>query len=305
MASRIVRNGLRGTLLAAALLVAQSAGAGEGAIVFSKTPIDPASPASLTTSFQAGDHIYGLMMPKQTWRQLYGAKAKTKAMLLLMWTIDGKKQIGGYINIVDPKGIDSKHMVFDIAPAVDKMTAYRDPGVVYGIRRGIKKGACQFTLELSKLTPGKHTMEFWVHDYGKKHVAGSFEIQGGDYRFYADLHAKIKAEIAGSRTMPAAKKTDKTLAAEMTKLLKNAGWPNVLRLNIVDRDWWLDRVAGGDTPIKSRHMAAAAAYKDKDGKCYYRVCTFHQHKTLTGAFGPLELTHQGKPVSIQEANIHR
>ncbi len=108
--------------------------------------------------------------------------------------------------------------------------------------------------------------------------------------------------VTGGRTMPKAKKTDKAMEAKMAGLLRNAGWPNVLRLLIVDKDWWIHRVSGGNSPVKSRHMAVAT-YKDKDGQCYYRVCTFHQHRQLGGGFGPLELTHQGTPVPIPEANV--
>lgn len=280
-----------------------SAAAGEGTIVFSKQPITPADPQNLTRSFQAGDHVYGLMQPLKTWREIYKGKIRdNKAELLLMWSIDGEKKVGGYVVVEKPEYIDGKAIVFDIAPALDKMTAYRDPGVVYGDWRGIKKGACQFTLELSQLKPGKHTFELWVFDYGDKHVVGSFDIEGQDFSAYAKLHEAIKADVAGARTLPAAQKTDKAMEEEMKKLLLNAGWPNVLRLNIVDKDWWIDRVAGGESAVKGRHMDAAAAYKDKDGKCYYRVCQFAQQR-LVGGFASLELTHQGNPVSIPEENV--
>ena len=292
-----------GIVLVLAATCGAGARAGQGTIVFSKEPIDPANPQNLTRSFQAGDSIYGLMQPRQTWRELYGDKAKEQAMLLLMWTLDGQPKVGGYITVVKPAYIDSKTLVFDVAPALARMTAYRDPGVEYDQHRGIKKGACQFTLELSQLKPGKHTVEFCILDFGEKHVVGSFDIEGQDYSAYAKLHEQIKADVTGARTLPAAQKTDKAMEDEMRKLLLNAGWPNVLRLNIVDKDWWIDREAGGDSPVKSRHMDAAAACKDKDGKCYYRVCTFHQQRQVGGGFGALELTHQGIPVPIPEENI--
>jgi hypothetical protein len=281
---------------------AGTGGAG-GTIVFSSQPIDPKAPANLSTSFKAGDRIYGLIMPVKPWREIYGDKASEKADLLLMWKLDGIEKVGGYVAVVKPEYIDSAATPLDIAPDLEHMSAYRDPGIQYGDYRGIKKGPCHFTLELSQLKPGKHTLEFWINDFGQKHAIGGFEIAGDDYSAYAGLHARIKEEITGGRTLPAARKTDKAMEDTMVKLLKNAGWTDVLRLNIVDKDWWLDRVEGGDSPIKSRHMAAAAAYKDKDGQCYYRVCTFHQHMLITGAFGPLELTDQANPVPIPEANI--
>ena len=72
----------------------------------------------------------------------------------------------------------------------------------------------------------------------------------------------------------------------------------------MDKDWWIDRVSGGDSPVKSRHIAAAALARDADGY-YYKVCTFHQDKLLTGGFGELYLSHQGDRVPIPEANIDK
>jgi hypothetical protein len=285
---------------------AEEEGAGEGPVVFSKQPIDPAKPQKLTNSFKAGDHIYGLMMPKKSWLEIYGEKAEQKAGLLLQWKIDDTDKVSGYINVVDPKYIKGKTLVFDIAPSIDKMTAYRDAGVEYDDwRSGIKKGACHFTFELGKLTPGKHTLSFWIMNYGEKPVLGSFEIEGTDYGFYTKLHEQIKAEVTGGRNLPPAQMTDKAMEAAMVKLLKNAGWSDVLRLNIVDKEWWFDRESGGDSAIVSRHLDAAAAYKDKDGKCYYRVCRFHQRRLISGEYGTLELTDQGKPVNLPEENIKK
>ena len=73
-----------------------------GTIVFSKQPIAPANPQNLTGSFRAGDHIYGLMMPQKTWREIYGESAEQKAGLLLQWKIDDTERVGGYINVVPP-----------------------------------------------------------------------------------------------------------------------------------------------------------------------------------------------------------
>jgi hypothetical protein len=77
----------------------------------------------------------------------------------------------------------------------------------------------------------------------------------------------------------------------------------VLKLHIVDKDWWINRVAGGNSAIESRHMAAAAAYKDADNKHYYKICTFHEHRLITGGFGPLELTHQSPPIPISAERL--
>jgi len=79
----------------------------------------------------------------------------------------------------------------------------------------------------------------------------------------------------------------------------------VYRIHIVDKDWWYDRHSGGDSPIVGRHIAAAALYKDTDGKYCYRVCTFEQRKLITGGFGALELTDQGRKIPIPAENIDK
>lgn len=75
---------------------------------------------------------------------------------------------------------------------------------------------------------------------------------------------------------------DEHIAKNMRSLLKNAGWDNVYRLNITDKDWWIERVNGGNTPVKSRYLAAVALAKKSDGSYFYKKCTFHQDKLITG-----------------------
>ncbi|MBN2473155.1 MAG: hypothetical protein JXB62_01005 [Pirellulales bacterium] len=44
-------------------------------------------------------------------------------------------------------------------------------------------------------------------------------------------------------------------------------------------------------------------YKDADNKCYYKFCTFHEHRLITGGFGPLELVHQSLPVPVSAKSL--
>ncbi len=111
-----------------------------------------------------------------------------------------------------------------------------------------------------------------------------------------------KGAASGHSGFPAAGMKRASLEARMKALLVDAGWPEVKRLVIVDKAWWIDRVAGADSPVESRHLDAAAAACDADG-CYYRVCTFHQWAVAGGGFGDLELTTEGpkKPLSKSDA----
>jgi len=98
---------------------------------------------------------------------------------------------------------------------------------------------------------------------------------------------------------------NKALEEKMAGLLKNAGWPAIYRLNIVDKDWWLDRASGGDSPIVSRRMAAAALTQDSDGSYYYCVVSFQQPRLITGDWGKLEILKVGAKNPLPKANIDK
>lgn len=284
------------------------AAAGGTSILFSESPIDPASPGDLTTDFKSGRHIYGLIQIDKTWRALLGKGRKdaTKIEVPIDLLVDGKRTEFQYIIIKKAEAIDSNHLIFDIAPEPSKMTAYKDPGFFYPEGKGNRKiGPDTYTYNLAELSPGQHTIRFQIRSYGDIFSAGEFTIVGDDYGFYSELREKILAQAFAVETMPQAKKTDKALEANMRKLLDNAGWKNIRKLVIVDKDWWNDLVDGGNSAVKSRHMAAAVAAKADDGSFFYCICTFHQQKLITGAFGPLELTHTGDRKPILEENIDK
>jgi hypothetical protein len=135
--------------------------------------------------------------------------------------------------------------------------------------------------------------------------AGEFTIEGEDYKPYTALREKILAEAFTVATLPKAQMTNVELQASMMKLLQNAGWKNIRKLVISDKDWWLDRAEGGDSPIVARHIAAAVAAKADDGSFYWCICTFQQPKLLDGSFGTLELSHTGEKKPILEENIDK
>ncbi|MGD8564593.1 MAG: hypothetical protein PVG03_18775 [Desulfarculaceae bacterium] len=280
----------------------KQAAADLGRIVFSTSPIDPAKPAGLSNSFQAGDHIYALIQAKKSWREIY--RAKQKADVSIQTMVDGKKIHAQFIILTKPEDLDKKYLLFEVAPDPGKMQAYSK--VTYGESKpNLKQGPMEMTLHLSKLGPGKHKLEFKIAYFRKDYAKGGFEIQGKDFGSYAKLHEQVKAAMTQTVTLPKAKMVNKKMEAEMKALLKNAGWPDIYRLNIIDKDWWIDRVSGGNSPIKSRHLAAAALAKDSDGTYYYRVATFHQPRLITGGYGKLELTHTGAKRKIPKENIDK
>lgn len=275
-----------------------------GEIVFSKSPIDPKNPAKSTRSFEAGDHIYGLIRVTKPWSAIY--KNQQSANVMVDVKLDGKKIHAQFVNLKKPELLQREYLVFEIAPEPEKMTAYSNPDIEYGKSSPtMRQGPNELTYHLGRLQPGKHNVQLEVQYYGTIWAAGEFAIEGGGFTKYADLHAKIADGVAQSVTLPQAKLVDKKMAAEMKALLENAGWSKIHRINIVDKDWWIDRTSGGDSPVKSRHIAAAALAEGSDGEYYYKVCTFHQDRLITGGFGKLYLSHQGDKVPMPKKNIDR
>jgi chemotaxis protein histidine kinase CheA len=280
-----------------------AAKANMGEIVFSRQPINPGNPSDLTSQFAAGDNIYGLIRTTKPWSDIY--RSDTSADVMVNVKLDGEKIHAQFVKLKSPELLAQQHLVFEIAPEPGKMTAYSDPNRQYGSSTAtLRQGPNELTDHLARLGPGQHTMAFDVTYFGTVWSAGSFTITGDDFRSYAALHQQIAEGVSQSVTLPMAQMTNKTMVTEMQSLLVNAGWENIHRINIVDKDWWIDRISGGDSPENSRHVAAAALARDEAGY-YYRVCTFHQDKLLTGGYGELYLSHQGDRVPIPEANIDK
>jgi hypothetical protein len=274
-----------------------------GEIVFSKQPIDPGDPLDLVKQFTAGDHIYGLIRTTKPWSEIYEGKASADVMVNVK--LDGEKIHAQFVKLKSPELMSQRHLAFEIAPDPDAMTAYSNPDRVYGSSTAtMRQGPHELTHHLSKLGPGEHEMSLDINYFGTTWAAGSFTISGDDFASYAGLHEQIAEGVAQSVTLPPAQMINKAMTAEMRALLENAGWEDIHRINIVDKDWWIDRVSGGNSPVQSRHVAAAALARDGDGY-FYKVCTFHQDKLLTGGFGELYLSHQGDRVPMPAANIDK
>jgi len=153
-------------------------------IVFSATPIDPAKPASLATSFESGGYIYGLVQVEKTWRDLLGKGREdvTEIQVPIDMLVDGEQVDFQYVTIKKAEALDTKYLVLDIAPDPEKMTAYKDPGFFYAEGKGHRKiGPDQYTYILGKLAGGKHTIRFQIRSYGDIFSAGEFTLTGDDY----------------------------------------------------------------------------------------------------------------------------
>ncbi len=269
-------------------------------IFFSKSPIDPEDPQNLTTQFAAGDPIYCLIRSRKSFEDIF-----KKDWIRIDVAIDGKKIHAQFVKLHNADDRAGKTLLFEIAPKPEDMTGYSDPDIEYGTSKpNLRQGAQEMTHHLSRLDPGDHKVDMSIQYYGNTYAEGSFTISGDGFGYYADLNKKAGEAMTGAVTLPRAKMKNPGLEKEMTDLLKNAGWDPVLRLNIVDMDWWIDRVAGGNSAEKSRHIAAAALSRDGNGY-FYKKATFHKDRLITGGYGPLYISHTGDRIEIREENIDK
>ncbi len=270
----------------------------KGGTIFAKEPINPASPPPGVTSFAAGDRIYGMLKAAQPWKNLLGSSD----YLMVHVSIDGEQKIYRTIGLKRPDLLAVDYFILDIAPDAAAMSNYTDRDIVFPEKDGVKFGPELFTKYLSELSPGKHTFRLEVKAYGDIFASGEFTISGDNFASYAALLGELKNSSGKQQKMPRPGMTNLALEKEMLGLLKNAGWPDIRRLVIVDKDWWQHRASGGDSAITARHVEAAAAAKGGDGNYYYCHVTFQQPMTLTG-WGKLEITDTGKKKPIPEENI--
>jgi len=272
---------------------------GTNGSLFSKSPINPENLPQPVTAFEAGDHIYGILKCKESW------KTSTRGTYILMYLfVDGKQKAYKSVNMRRADLYNSDFFIIDIAPEPGEMVNYSDRDIVWPEVNGYKFGPELFTKILSELSGGTHRIKLEVKSYGKTHAAAEFTITGSNYQAYGDLLAGIKAGASKQQKMPRIGMTDMSLQEEMVKILKNRGWPKIERFIIVDKDWWIDRESGGNSRVVSRHIAGVAAAKDGNGGYYYSKVTFHKQKLLSGAWGPLELTHTGEKKPILKENIN-
>ncbi|MHC1764343.1 MAG: hypothetical protein AB9869_08550 [Verrucomicrobiia bacterium] len=149
-------------------------GLGQGKILFSKLPIDPANPQNFATQFRAGDTIYGLIRMEKSWRDVYKAGNKSELGLMIVMVI-GENQTYQYITLKQKELLDTKHLVLDIAPAPDKMTAYRSPDIQFGEGKGNRKiGPIAFTYELSQSSGVAGASCWWSGWFQSRHRYRSF-----------------------------------------------------------------------------------------------------------------------------------
>lgn len=269
--------------------------------ICSSSPINPSSPPAGQLDFKAGEKIYCMLRVDTTWRETLDKGAPG---LLTHFYIDGTKKIYRYIGFNRADLFTVNHFLLDIAPDPAKMSNYTDRDIQFPVKDGIRFGPEMFTLYLSELAPGKHSIRVTVESFAQVRAEAEFQIEGSDYSGYGALHRSIKGAAGQMEMMPRVGMTDKALENQMRQLLANAGFGGLLRLFIVDKDWWLDRSSGGASPVVSRHIAAAVAV-NQGGSCAFSVETFYQPRLISGAWGRLEVRGRGQKKPIPCENVKK
>lgn len=254
-------------------------------IVFSKTPISPSGPGSTRTTFQTGDYIYGLITLRDSFGDLTKGKISKNASKItdieVKTFVDDQYKTSFYLIPTKP-AFNETQVVFDIVPAIDRMTAFRNPNYLLQ-SHGEPAGPVTFAEVLGELSPGKHRVKIQIYRY-EVWAEGEFDITGSDYGFYAQQADALADAATVANAMEEPKMKNRSLENQMKKIARSRGY-DVMKVVIIDPDWWVERhkISGR---ILWRHIASQVAYK-KGGECFFRKIRYRQMYN-GGTYGPLE-----------------
>ena len=286
-------------------------------LIFSDQPIDPNNPANLKTSFQAGEHIYGLLILDKPFKEFVAEDSTrdpnqgysvTRPLLKIDFLVDGEPIYDGthvfVFSLEDKQNAwnrvpTERYFFFDIAPEPTKQKTYGYNDLffprlsAYGRTTNKAKAGAQFySHQLSRLKPGNHKIT--VKIAGKEEVIGEFTISGGDYAVYSRVADQLETVSSANAKMPESKWNNPALANSVKTAYKRAGNETVLRVNLLNPDWFIQRNALGQ--ILFRGVFAAIATKTPDGKCYLQREYFKQNYS-GGRYGAT--AHDGRSETRQ------
>jgi hypothetical protein len=307
-------------LLFSVVILGQNA----GEITFSKSPVDPLNPASSMSEFKTGDAIYAVAYLAQTVQELFNAQPNAKLEVEVVvfeikppqysYQQPSEEQLTFGSMWVSGSALQNKFLVVDLAPEPDKTSAYGTSEITYKEFGEKFDGPVNYAESLSKLQSGEHILKIVVRCNYNDAATGNFKISGDDFSIYKTLSEKLNVAATGAgaknAVMPAALKSDKNLETSMITAFKNSndwksGWLNateVLRINIVDADWYVRRheISGA---ILHRYIRAAIAVKAKEGNCAcYKLVTF-QEDYEGGKYLPLKYDGAGERIPINCENV--
>lgn len=293
-------------------------------IVFSKTAINPSSPAGLSTEFGAGDPVYAVAFFDQNLLEL-GGRSTAKKVNLEIFIYELKPPLYDYQQpseeqletselTVSGAALQKKYLSLDIVPEIKNMTAYGNAELVYEKFGPKFYGPVKFAEQLGKLEPGKHTILVKVNCNYNLVAEGKFVIQGDGYSAYQKMSDDLNAAASGAKTkdvvMPPAALSDKKLEAEMISVLKASQTykerikGDILRIVIIDNDWTIRRheLSGA---ILHRYIRAAVAVKNSDNTCtLWKIVNFKQDY-VGDKFQATKFDGVGDPLLMPCENVNK
>ncbi len=278
-----------------------------GRLVFSKQPIDPNNPAGLTSSFNAGDHIYAALILNKSFREFvsdqnirdsrkgYSVTRPGFEVDFLIddtWSFDGRTK---FVFQLDKKegAMDfvpaENYFIFDISPEPAKARTYEYKEMYFPLLSATgrksnraKAGAQFYSFQLGRLGPGPHTVS--VQLTGSESIKGEFTITGSNYAFYTQLADNLDSVSSGNTGMPKSEWNNPTLARSVGTAYRKQGGERVLRTVLISPSWFIQKNSLGI--IIHRGLFASIATKAPDGKCYVQNEYFKQLYRGSGRYGP-------------------
>lgn len=275
-------------------------------LVFSKSPIDPNNPANLTTEFNAGDNIYGLLILNKPLKEFAREESVrhpqfgynvTRPVLEIELLLDGNQLFDGrHYFVWDLENKDTpwnavpndRYFFFDVAPDASNVKTYAYPKMFFGVLSSVgrpgnkaKAGAQYYSHQISRFSAGSHTVSFRIA--GKERVEGGFKINGNNYSFYNQLADKLETASSQNATLPAAKMKNPAVETSIKNAVRNAGnTDTVMRVIITNPDWYIQKNSLGF--VVFRGLFATVAFKKTDGTCYF-VQEYFKQDYAGGRFG--------------------
>ncbi len=294
-----------------------------GNVVFSSSPIEPASPAGLQTEFRAGDHLYAVAYLPQTLKEIYVNASPNEKLLVEVFIYEIKPPLYDYqqpreeqltfANMYISGDLKQKNfLVIELVPDPAVTQVYNTPGITWNKFGKKYEGPVNFAESLARLGPGEHTLKVVVQCYYSPAASGILKISGEEFTGYNRVAERLNEAGAAAgmanAEFPAAVTTDKTREAQMVAALKNSNdWKTgfidgteVLKTAIT-YDWEIRRheISGA---ILHRYCIAAMAFKTKTGECAYYKVTF-QEDYAGGKFQPLRYEGVGDKVMMDCAKL--
>ena len=292
-----------------------------GEIVFSRSMIDPAHPASLATEFTTGDKLYAVAFLEKSIADNLGSGASKAEVEIFLYELQppaysyqqpSEVQLESSTLWVSGEALQKTFLPVDIVPGTDAMTAYSSPELVYQKFGNEFYGPVKFAKALSQLGPGAHTIVVKVNCNYAVVSEGRFVVKGNDYGVYKKLSADLNAAATGASTknamMPKSARSDKPLESEMITALKSSQTykdrikGEVMRVVIIDPDWTIRRHELTGT-ILHRYIRATIAVKNTDGTCTaWKLVTFQQDY-VGNKFQKTRFDGVGDPYKIPCENV--